>query len=98
MDGHFGQNGFTRVADTKVYHALAGTSDGSNTYDGTEIGHYYAIKALVAAVFGAGCVSFEGDNLATGDVLAAGDIIYGKFQAVQVSEGTLLLYRARSKG
>jgi hypothetical protein len=98
VDGHFGSNGFTSIADTKIYHAADGTDDGSNTYDGAEIGHYYAIKCMVAATFGASNTSGAGDAITSGHVLAAGDVLYGKFTAVHLSAGTVYAYRARSKG
>lgn len=97
-DGQFGSNGFTRIADTKIYHAADGTNDGSNTYDGAEIGHYYALKCIAAATFDASGCTGVGDMPADTDTLAAGDILYGKFYTVQFSAGTVFAYRARSKG
>ena len=98
VDGHFGSNGFTRVADTKIYHADDGTDDGTNQYDGAEIGYYYALKCIAAATFDESGMAGVGDMPADTDTLAAGDVLYGKFTTVQLSAGTVYAYRARSKG
>jgi hypothetical protein len=99
QDAEFGSNGFTRIADTKIYHAANGTDDGSNQYDGEEIGHYYKLVGIVNATFDtSGCAVAAGVVPGEGDPLNAGDVLYGKFTQVQLLGGTVYAYRARSKG
>lgn len=60
----------------------------------TDGGPWHAIKAIGGdAAFAAGTTTDPGDDPAAGDVIQQGDVISGRFTAIELSGGTVYAYR-----
>lgn len=59
-------------------------------------GNWIAIKAINAdVVFGSGCQCYDHDAPAEDDVLREGDVLFGRFQAIDIKTGgEAFCYRA----
>lgn len=57
-------------------------------------GEWFAIKAIGGTAELDSATCYQHDDLADGDTILEGDIIFGRFTEIQLASGTVLAYKA----